>query len=81
MTTKTSGSSTIYWLIGITPITSAIIYFAFRLFGIDIGVRGVLLMVVLLLVGRRNGRRFDGGLFHIGFLYKRTFIRDPLPTR
>ena len=50
MTTKTFGASTLYWLIGITPITSAIIYFAFRVFGIDIGVRGVLLMVVLLLI-------------------------------
>ncbi len=49
MTTKTSGLSTLYWLIGITPITAAIIYSAFRLFGIDIGIRGVLLMVILLL--------------------------------
>jgi hypothetical protein len=49
MTTNKTGSSTIYWLIGVTPITSAIIYFSFRLFGIDIGIRGVLLMVVLLL--------------------------------
>ncbi len=49
MTIHKSVSSTLYWLIGATPITSAIIYFSFRLFGIDIGVRGVLLMVVLLL--------------------------------
>ena len=49
MTTNKTGSSTIYWLIGVTPITSAIIYFSFRLFGIDIGIRGVFLMVVLLL--------------------------------
>ncbi len=50
MTEKLPGSNTIYWLIGVTPITTTIIYFAFRLFGISIGVGGVLLMVVLLLI-------------------------------
>ena len=50
MTTKPPGSNGLYWLIGITPITTATIYFAFRLFGISIGLRGILLMVVLLLV-------------------------------
>lgn len=50
MSTKDPGSKTLYWLIGITPITTALIYFGFRLFGITIGLRGVLLMVVLLLV-------------------------------
>ncbi len=50
MTTRQPGSKSIYWLIGITPITTAIIYFAFRLFGITIGARGILLMVALLLV-------------------------------
>ncbi len=40
----------IYVLIGITPVTTALIYFSFRGFGIDIGWHGIVLMVVLLLV-------------------------------
>lgn len=46
---KKSGTG-FYWIIGITPITATAIYFGFRLFGIAIGLRGMLLMIALLLI-------------------------------
>ncbi len=49
MREKLPGSSAIYWMIGVTPITATLIYFAFGWFGIDIGLPGLALMIVLLL--------------------------------